>query len=740
MTKESHSTFSKKKKITFRIFSFLLVVLLFIFIELILRMGSIGKDLNLFVKHPHPEYKDFYQVNKDIGFKYFNTFDATGATNDAFHQDKPENGYRIFVLGSSTVVGFPYNKNLMFTRILKERLNDAYPTKEIEVINTAITAINTITLNDYMKEVVKYEPDAILFYAGHNEFYGAYGIGSNETMSRRPFLQKLHFKLIKLRTYQVFQQIIKKTTRLFSKEPNIADQKGSLMKRIVKDKDIELGGDKYQVGIKQYSHNLESILQEAQSNNIDVFIGSLVSNIKDIPPFGDNEDAHSLYVNGIEAYKAQDTLLAHELLTKAKEYDPVRFRASEDINDTIKKLAIKYNCYLVDIKGAFEMASAGGIVGNNLLTEHVHPNIEGQFLMAETFYTEIIESKIIEIQATEKFLYGKNYYRTNWPYTELDSLTAVLRVNQLKSYWPFTSLDHDKTFIEKYTPKTKVDTQAYYCIIKPNINEETVHDSLAEFYLSLGDYKNASKEFDVLTKLNPSWYKYYNKAANCHLKLNNLYLAENNLNASIRLIDTYFAYLMLAEINLYKLNLNSAEQHYLKCQELAENEKEEIMALEGLYKIYSHQEDNKLDDIEKKLARIDTEVQQKSNLTFEYGDFVPDDIAPYIQKANNHYSLHQYDSALFVLHNALKINDCPLVNKKIGDILFEVKNNKLLYYYKKAYDDYKYDSGFLITYCIAFYVNKDITRAKEVLAELSQLDSENTEISKLQNLLNISIK
>ncbi|MDA3892051.1 MAG: hypothetical protein PF517_10355 [Salinivirgaceae bacterium] len=105
-----------------------------------------------------------YSVNPLIGKKYFNKFDATKGTNDIFLKKKPENGFRIFLMGSSSLVSFPYEKNLMASRILHKRLQDAYPDKEIEVVNTAITAINSITFNDYIKDIVKYEPDAILFY------------------------------------------------------------------------------------------------------------------------------------------------------------------------------------------------------------------------------------------------------------------------------------------------------------------------------------------------------------------------------------------------------------------------------------------------------------------------------------------------------------------------------------------------------------------------------------------------
>jgi hypothetical protein len=85
-----------------------------------------------------------------VGAKYFQRLEYTAPARDIFLRKKPEDCFRIFVMGSSTVVGFPYENNLMFSRILQERLQDAYPDKKIEMVNTAITAINTFTLLDFM--------------------------------------------------------------------------------------------------------------------------------------------------------------------------------------------------------------------------------------------------------------------------------------------------------------------------------------------------------------------------------------------------------------------------------------------------------------------------------------------------------------------------------------------------------------------------------------------------------------
>ncbi len=42
-----------------------------------------------------------------------------------------------------------------------------------------ISAINSITLRDIIDDVLEENPDLIIIYTGHNEYYGALGPASN---------------------------------------------------------------------------------------------------------------------------------------------------------------------------------------------------------------------------------------------------------------------------------------------------------------------------------------------------------------------------------------------------------------------------------------------------------------------------------------------------------------------------------------------------------------------------------
>src|SRR5690606_37401827 len=118
--------------------------------------------------------------------------------------------------------------------------------KKIEMVNTAITAINSFTLLDYTDQILKYKPDAVLIYAGHNEFYGAFGIGSNETMSRNRDLTQLHITLMDYKIYQLLRNVIAGISQKIASGKN-DEVHGTLMKRMVADKDILLNSDEYKI-------------------------------------------------------------------------------------------------------------------------------------------------------------------------------------------------------------------------------------------------------------------------------------------------------------------------------------------------------------------------------------------------------------------------------------------------------------------------------------------------------------
>ena len=124
-------------------------------------------------------------------------------------------------------------------------------------------------------------------------------------------------------------------------------------------------------------------------------------------------------------------------LMKAKELDALRFRAPEAINGIIRDLSGKYeNVVFVDVGTSFEAHSPGGVIGESLMLEHLHPNLFGHFIIADALYHGV-QNKIIPGNVTAN---SAAAFKGAWkalPLTEVDSLTGVYANWLLREGWPF---------------------------------------------------------------------------------------------------------------------------------------------------------------------------------------------------------------------------------------------------------------------------------------------------------------
>jgi len=398
-------TFSVGKLIAFRIILVLMPFIILALIELLLRITGVGKEIPLFIADPTNE--DHLQINNNIARRYFLDPDAAPSVQyPAFRTEKSEKSLRIVVQGASTVAGIPYKKGGAFPAMLEHRLKKSLPHKEVEVINTGITAVCSYTLLDLADDIVKINPDAVIIYAGHNEYYGVLGIGSSQRLGGYSGLVRFYHEMNRFRLVQVMRKAHaafagKKTADIISR-PN-----STLMERMVKEREIPFGSELYEQGVEQFRVNLTKLAGKYRKNEIPVFICTLVSNLKDLEPFlgatspelTDNthtENADYHFKQGTKHYQEGTYQKARTQFSLARDYDLLRFRAPSEFNEIIREVADKQDAILVDVEGIFEANSTGGIVGKELLTEHVHPNIQGYFLIADACYHALNKSSIAE--------------------------------------------------------------------------------------------------------------------------------------------------------------------------------------------------------------------------------------------------------------------------------------------------------------------------------------------------------
>ena len=717
-----------RKKFFFYTILILLPFLLFTLLEFSLRIFSYGDDLRLFVQSSNPNY---LTCNRIVSKRYFSKFDYTVPINDFFLKNKPGNGYRIFVLGGSTVQGFPYKANLVFTRILQRRLQDIFTNRKIEVINLGLTAVNSYTLLDFADEILQQKPDAILIYAGHNEYYGALGVASMENGSIPGWMKKLHLSLIHFRTYQLLQNFINSITKII--HPISSDEaKRTLMQQIAGKNVIPYNSEMYKDGLIQFRENLSDLLAEFKNAQVPVIISDLVCNIKDLPPFlslddGKNKDefADSVYYEARELEAKSLFEQAKEKYTKAKDLDAIRFRASEDINKIIHELADKYDDYFISLKSLFEKYSPHGLVGNNLMTEHLHPNIEGCFLMSEGFFDALKGHNMIGNNRDSTRIKPWTYYMHNWGYTRLDSMIGVLGIKHLKAGWPFKPENTINNFKFTYQPNGIVDSLAFSTIKYNDVSFEKVHKDLAEYYNLNEDLKSASKEYLALAYAFPMNASYFYYAAEYANKAKDYDNAIRILNESLNPDSSIYVNYTIASIYFSEKNYDAALTSLSKLKKLRLNKKNYLLSEKLKYKI---QKASQMDDeAEKTLAGIkilepgfDPSRESKKSVVL-----IPGKIKPYIEKAERLRKEGKISESLVVLTEANKILETAYANLLIGKLLLNRNNVTALKYFEKAEREIKDDPSLIFNLCILYLIKKDLPGAKNKINEFVKLEGEN---------------
>lgn len=493
---------NKKYPVYFYVILFLTPILFFTLLELGLRLADYGESLPQWTSLSE-SFPEKQTLNHYIAKRYFtNIEDVPTPWPDGFDRVKKPNTFRIFVLGESSAAGYPYDVNASFPREVKRRLDIMFPGSNNEVINLSMSAISSYVLADLIDGVIGQKPDLVLIYTGHNEYYGALGVGSSENLGSFPSVVRFLIKAESFKTVQLLKNIIKSFLKLSVSAPS--DDSGTLMKRMVAEQHIPLNSDLFQMGIQQFSSNMNVILSSLKEKNIPVVIGNLTSNIRSQKPFVSEEfnqlqSAGKIFLQADSLLKT-DVRLSKEKFIEAKELDLLRFRAPIAINQEIRSLSKFYNIPFVDIDSIFNASSLYGITGDDLMIDHLHPNIEGYRLMGKSFFDSMVKNNLLPKSEKRNLTTSELNSEANriFPLTGLDSLLAEIKVRRLKASWPF--VDAEIKQVDPLSFFTISNSKEKYVseILNKKITWEQGHYELGQEYLAKGDYNNFRREFDAL--------------------------------------------------------------------------------------------------------------------------------------------------------------------------------------------------------------------------------------------------
>ncbi len=507
--KEENTVIRKKAPKWFYIAAYLIPVIFIIVLEVSLRLANYGDDYTQWIDAGQGKY----MLNRDIGKKYFFSEGfVPSVSEDYFDIEKKQNSFRVFVLGGSSAEGYPFNPPGSFSRYIRKRLELTYPNTPVEVVNIAMTGVNSYTMMDLLPGVIKQKPDLVLIYAGHNEYYGALGVGSVQSFGSSRTVIRLMLFLNEFKTTQLVRNFISWVFKSVSS----SDEKfsGTLMSKMPEDKNILMDSEVYNAGIEQFNDNLSDMLSILKDNNIPVILSRIASNLKDQPPLisaktNDYPNADEIFSFAKEALKNGNRKKADSLFRLAKDLDALKFRAPEKINDVISDLGAKYNYPVIPVDSIFNSVSPDGIVGNNLMVDHLHPNLKGYQLIGKTFYETMNKFKFIPEYEKAVISFNKQDSLTleNFIFSRLDSVMGNYSVTLLKSNWPFAKKNLDlanfqhSDFINFFKPKDFIDSIAVFRI--EGMSWSDAHLLAAKTYLLKDDIKNYLKHIDILLNQYP---------------------------------------------------------------------------------------------------------------------------------------------------------------------------------------------------------------------------------------------
>ena len=477
------------KQVLFKSIAILLPLLVLLLIEVGLRIAGYGYDLSLFIEDP--QNKGYLVMNPHASKRYFTEVEnATIGTFESFRKRKSSEVFRIFVLGESTTLGYPYMYNTSFHRWLSYRLMHTFPDKQFEIINLSLTAVNSYTVLGFAKELVDYQPDAVMIYCGQNEYYGTLGVGSTSRLGSNRFVIQSLLRLRSSRLVQFLGNSYSHIMQTLGDKKN--DARETLMKRMAAKQEIPYNSSVYKRGIQQFQTNMESVCQVLTNKHIPVFISNLVSNEKDLKPFISSKtdaatSAEDQYALAVAAFKNNDYAKAKLQYVKAKDLDMLRFRAPESMNEIIAGLPNKFSSvYLVDTKKAFEAHSPYGIIGNETILEHVHPNIFGYGLMSDAFYQAMKQHHLITSSWENEISFEQLQHEM--PITKVDSLKGTYEIQVLKESWPF---NEGKTFDTNNL--SSFEAQLGVALLNFKINWNDALKKQMDYYLRQNDQVNVAK-------------------------------------------------------------------------------------------------------------------------------------------------------------------------------------------------------------------------------------------------------
>ena len=429
------------RKIAFTFTTIIVIpVLFFVLVELGLMAVGVGTSFDYF-HEIDIEGEPHFQENPAFANQFYPSSLGIGPLPNTFAEERRPELIRVYVLGGSAAQGFPH-KNHGLDRVLTAQLRAALPSRKIEVINTAMTSVNSHVVYAVANSIPKNSADFAVILMGNNEVVGPYGPGTfNQNFLANITLIRGIQALKRTRIWQALDSLILKVRPTDAKQE--LEWEGMQM---FTNNAVSLDDPRMDSVYAHYEDNLTNIIKTLRGKGMHVLLSSVPVNLRNSAPFSsvhspdlsvDKRDQwRELISEGSQRSETGDwrgavaslraaleidpgyadthfsLATAYENLgeyqdakrhyTRALDLDALRFRADSGINQIIQQIAenIGDDAFdFVDSAAAFEQSSQPFQPGWNLLLEHVHYDFSGNNILA----TEITRSIMDNLSANDNY-------------------------------------------------------------------------------------------------------------------------------------------------------------------------------------------------------------------------------------------------------------------------------------------------------------------------------------------------
>jgi len=540
----------------FRLLAGIIIPLLFFAaLEAGLNIWDYGYSTNFYLG---PDANGKYETNPKFGWRFF-PHSLARTPIPSFISNKPIGTIRIFILGDSAAEGIP-DPEFGLGRILKVMLQDRYPSFKFEIINAAMTAINSHTTLTIAQDCAKHQPDLFLVYMGNNEIIGPFGPGT-VFQAWIPNLKLIRTNLwVKsTRTGQLLNNMIQHFRP--GKEAPVWQGMEMFLSNPITIEDPRLPA-----AYENLRRNIQDICAVGRKSGAAVILSTLAVNLRDCPPFASKHRANipatilkkweALYKIGTELetqgqrrealeyynqairldnyfaelrFRMARCLESEGRIEEARKHfqaacdlDVLRFRADSGINQTIREVASASSSgriYWVDAEKELSHGNApsDSIAGNTIFFEHVHFNFNGNYRLTRLLLDRI-ETALPQLRGSSgtKAVLGQQECAAMLAMTPVDESGMAAKMAETMSHPPFTNQLNNKQRVSELriqadrgtaiasTPGSyQNDCRTYETALQKFPEDWILHRRFGNLLLNGGESRKAAVHLEIALGLYP---------------------------------------------------------------------------------------------------------------------------------------------------------------------------------------------------------------------------------------------